>query len=362
MRTLYNKIYTLIYQLDYDRIWRGFHPYPFALYNKKLVFLSNKEIPYNTKFRGNTSILWDGSYMAIWQVEDEEKYEEEELAAAIVHEMFHAFQQEMGEERCPDDFKLLCYPNDRKNFSLKYKENQILARAIEEQDRTKVLKLLRYVNAYRNRRELLVREFIWEEYRMEVLEGMAEYTALIALKMLNLQLYEKRIEDYKTLLIKANSMQIDIRRISYVTGAIIMLLFINDGIDIFHIIGVEKKTVWELGADYLINEIKEIEELDEIKELKIEPSMEIESYLQEKILNCRYQLRSFFELKRKKINRRGIIIGYDPMNMIKYGKLLLCTHFAEVVFQEDEKCTEFTGPLVFQLEEDAGKEINCYYI
>ena len=359
MRTLYNKIYTLIYQLDYNRIWRGFHPYPFALYNKKLVFLSNKEIPYNTSFRGNTSILWDGSYMAIWRVEDEEKYDVEVLAAEIVHEMFHAFQQEMGEERFPDDFKLLCYPNDNKNLSLKYKENQILARAIVEQDRIEVLKLLRYVNSYRKRRELLVREFIWEEYRTEVLEGMAEYAALIALKMFNLQFYEKRIEDYKNLLIKANSMQIDIRRISYVTGAVIMLLFINAGIDIFHIIGVEKKTVWELGADYL--EIKEIEELGEIKELDIEPSMEIESYLQEKLQNCKHQLCSFFKSRRRKINRKGIITGYDPMNMIKYGKLLLCTHFAEIVFQDDEKCTEFTGPLVLQLEEEAGKVISCYY-
>lgn len=58
-----------------------------------------------------------------------EKEDEEELAAGIVHEMFHSFQQETGEMRYPNNLEILDYQLNAGNFTIKYMENILLAKA-----------------------------------------------------------------------------------------------------------------------------------------------------------------------------------------------------------------------------------------
>ncbi|SHO53253.1 hypothetical protein [Anaerocolumna xylanovorans] len=350
MRELYDEIYAILKRVDFKRIWNGFHRYPYALYNDNTVYLRTGEVSYDPAFRGNTCILWKGDLLAIWRVDSEEKVKAEELAAEIAHEMFHAFQQEMGEERYPNDFKLLCYPLDIWNLFGKYNENLLLARSVKEKDREELRRILALIGACRRKRAFLIGDFICEEYRTETLEGMAEYTSLMVLKQIDDKLYEERLEKYRGILGECSFVQFDIRKISYITGAILMLLLSEAGIDIYHKVGKEKRTVWELAAGRL-----------QETEVELEAYSGIEKLLTERKQRQKEQFRTFFRKSREKVTRAGIITGYDPMNMIRYKNLILCTHFVEITFEEDKNSLVIAGPVVVQLKEENGRCISCYY-
>ena len=110
MRTLYEAIAERLKRVDFNEIWTGFHPFEFALYNSQHIALSNCDLPWNEKFVGNTAIQYEGKYIAIWNIEDyhNTKIDPNELAADLVHEMFHAYQMTLGETRFPDDLLMLC--------------------------------------------------------------------------------------------------------------------------------------------------------------------------------------------------------------------------------------------------------------
>lgn len=349
MRELYQRIHKMVEAVDFDRIWEGFHSYSFALYNGDTVWLKREEIPYDPAFRGDTCILWKGEWLAIWRVEQEEEMEEEELAAGVVHEMFHAFQKEMGESRYPDDFKLLYCPMEAAYFSGKYEENRLLARAVKagEGEGRELLKLL---GAYRRERELLAGVFIREEYKTETLEGMAEYAGLMALKQLDTGFFQKKLDGYAKMLTDNSAFQFDIRRISYITGTLGFLALSRAGIDWYHKIGEESRTVWELAAPLLGNE-----------KVHITPLAGMEKLLREYEQNQKEQLQGFFSERRERVKKAGRITGYDPMNMVKYKRLILCTHFVGIILEEEKKALVIQGPVVIQLKEENGRDISCYY-
>ncbi len=61
---LVQHIHTTLDALDYESFWPGFHSYPFALYNNDWVYLLDRTLPWDDRFRGNTSIEFDGG---IWR-------------------------------------------------------------------------------------------------------------------------------------------------------------------------------------------------------------------------------------------------------------------------------------------------------
>ena len=146
MNDIYYEVSIRLDLLDFSKLWKDFHRYSFALYNSTSVWLNDKVIPWDNRFLGNTAILLDGEYIAIWNVEDDlslnKNLDMDILCANLVHEMFHAFQQEMGETRFPNDLKTLTYTDDIGNFILKLQENSILAEIFETIDLTYKKKLL----------------------------------------------------------------------------------------------------------------------------------------------------------------------------------------------------------------------------
>ena len=78
--------------LDFAQLWPGFHPYRFALYDEDTVFFNGTFFSRTADFVGNTAIVYQGEPIAIWNLE--EVPDINVLSAKIVHEMFHAFQQE----------------------------------------------------------------------------------------------------------------------------------------------------------------------------------------------------------------------------------------------------------------------------
>ncbi|MCR5278764.1 MAG: hypothetical protein K6E19_04910 [Lachnospiraceae bacterium] len=54
----YYEISESIKKLDFDRIWEGFRPLKFALYNDKECFFDGKYIEKTTDFCANTAIKY----------------------------------------------------------------------------------------------------------------------------------------------------------------------------------------------------------------------------------------------------------------------------------------------------------------
>ncbi len=351
MRNLYQKIDKLLNELKWNEIWEGFHRYPYDLYNEETVWLESEEIPYNDKFLGNTSIVWNGSYLAIWYVNLNEKEDAEELAAGIVHEMFHAFQQETGEMRYPNNLEILDYPLNAGNFTIKYMENILLAKAYMSNKMQQKLKLLSQFAFLRKERENLYGNAIYNEYLTETLEGMAEYAGLSALKQISEDKFKIKINYYINCLKDKSVALFDIRKISYYSGAILMLTLFNSDFNVLHIIGKTEETVFQLFVRNI-----------EIKAVEFRPNDTIQKLINQHLETVKMKFKEFFLIPREKVILKGYICGYDPMNMIKYGQQLLCSRFI-IIFDEDtQKSLHIKGPIVVELKEDTNWIPYCYYI
>ena len=128
MHELYKKIDETIDSINFDKIWPGFSKFNFALYDKGYVYFKNETIPRDNRFLGNTSIEYNGEFIAIWHVDNSHE-DYQTLAANLVHEMFHAFQRTHNETRYPNDLKMLDYPDIIENYAIKHIENSFLVEA-----------------------------------------------------------------------------------------------------------------------------------------------------------------------------------------------------------------------------------------
>ena len=94
LEALYHQVKQAISLLDFHRIWPGFAPLKFALYDQETCFFDGRYIPKTDEFCANTSISYQGEQIAIWMVAGEP--DASVLASKLVHEMFHGFQTLQG--------------------------------------------------------------------------------------------------------------------------------------------------------------------------------------------------------------------------------------------------------------------------
>ena len=90
LQVLHGQISEAIKSLDFGKIWDGFTPVKFALYNDKECFFDGEYIEKTVDFCANTAIEYKGEYIAIWYTVNEMSIPD--FASRVVHEMFHAFQ------------------------------------------------------------------------------------------------------------------------------------------------------------------------------------------------------------------------------------------------------------------------------
>ena len=127
LKTLYEQIAEIIGTVDFSRLWSGFHPLKFALYDDERCFFDGRYIEKTAAFCANTAIEYAGEPIAIWNVS--QKIDPRILASKMIHEMFHAFQMEKGESRFPDEMDALKrYRYDPINLSAKLRENGMMAK------------------------------------------------------------------------------------------------------------------------------------------------------------------------------------------------------------------------------------------
>lgn len=290
MRFFYEEVSRKLDTIDFEKIYPGFHRFPFALYNDETIWLENREIP-QKDFYGNTAIEFEGQLMAIWYVdEDIESIDLDVFTANIVHEMFHAFQEEQKMNvNSPNDMKMMMYPENVDNYLLKKHENTMIADAICASGQEKI-ELYRTVLALRELRRKQIGDFIDQEYLIEQWEGMAESCGMLALKQCALEKYTKKLEDYCGI-VKRGDFLFDVRRNAYFTGT--FMRFLKD----------------EIGNG----------------------QSEISDKLAAKLEERNAAISRFMSADRTRIEAEGFICGYDPMNQFCAGDRIFAKNIMNIM-------------------------------
>ena len=180
LKELYGQVKDSILELDLSKIWPGFELLKFALYDNEKCFFNGAYIEKTDAFSANTSIIYEGERIAIWNVLEE--LEIPVLASKIVHEMFHGFQGQQGWTCWPDEMEALRnYRYDAGNLSLKLRENELLLSLLKGFDGDAFRELLSH---RKFRSERYPYEFSYESQAEEI-EGTANYVEWQALRQLD---------------------------------------------------------------------------------------------------------------------------------------------------------------------------------
>lgn len=79
--------------------------------------------------------------IGIWFLQNE--MELDVLTSKLVHETFHAFQNDQNESRFPNEIEaLLTYNYDEKNLSIKFEENKLIVELIDAFNQKKFNQLM----------------------------------------------------------------------------------------------------------------------------------------------------------------------------------------------------------------------------
>ena len=216
LETLYAQVKETVSSLDFERIWPGFEPLKFALYDDQQCFFDGHYVEKTDAFCANTSIVYQGEQIAIWMVQEE--LDISVLASKMVHEMFHGFQQLKGWDCWPREMEALYrYQYNARNLSIKLRENELLLALLERFDEASLQELL----ALRKKRSLeFPYEFLYES-QVEEIEGTANYVEWQVLKQLDENRANALAEHMRKLMTKPEYL-FPIRISSYFTGALMI--------------------------------------------------------------------------------------------------------------------------------------------
>ena len=224
LQELYYQVKKHIDRVDFSKLWCGFEPLKFALYNADECFFDGEYITKTDDFLANTSISYNGETIAIWNVAEE--IDSTVLASKIIHEMFHGFQNLNNESRFPDELGALYnYKYSDENLSLKLEESRIITELLEKFEAEKLDRLLE-IRKYR------YNHFYYEyhyEACVEQIEGAAQFVELNALKQLSHELYLEKL-NVLTGRITAKGALLPVRIICYDIGALLLLILNENGI------------------------------------------------------------------------------------------------------------------------------------
>lgn len=353
MRELYKNIESELDKVKYDNLWSGFFRMEFAIYNKTTVFLKDGEIPYDERFLGNTSINYHGKNLAIYYVERPSKENIQQLASLVVHEMFHSYQTLHGEKRFTKDLVGLNYPNDLKNYQVKYRENKLIVDAFNSRDMNTKLDILKEIIALRMSRLARYGSIIKYEMAIETIEGSAEYCGTKALKDISEKDYKKRIKDYKNILLNDFHLLFNIRKISYYTGTLFLLLLDDLKIPFSQEINKQSQYIFEEVAGKFKYKIINIDNIEET---------ELEKHFIKHMDKINTKFKDFFKGHVKKHKGDFRICGYDPMNMIRQDDDILCSHFIMLIDDSTKEELFLKGPVMVKLKAGSYNQVIEYYL
>ena len=219
LQLIHTTIQERLAQLDFEALWSGFRPVKFAVYDDATCFLDGQTIPRTDEFIANTSILYQGEYIAIWKItEPIDSIDFDVLTSKIVHEMFHTFQQQSHENRYPNEIEAVQkYSYSRSNLSIKLHEAKLLGQCFISGS---VQALDSFLICRKYRCQAYPYEMTYEA-QVEQIEGTAQYVELLALEQLDAH---KGQRSWECLFEKIQDTQsyFPIRVISYAIGAAVL--------------------------------------------------------------------------------------------------------------------------------------------
>lgn len=188
---MYHIIEKNINSIDFEKLWPGFHPYDFAIYNDETVCLNGQLIPKTDEFLANTAILYKERWTAIFKVGENE--DSDIITSKIIHEMFHAFQHENNESRFPNEIEAISkYDYTVENITAKLYENKLLVKLLNDKFDEEVWAKLLESKKYRLKNSNYSYTY---EAKVEQIEGTANYIELKSLKIINKEKYEMKLRE-----------------------------------------------------------------------------------------------------------------------------------------------------------------------
>ncbi len=181
LERMYHEVEKRIGLVRFDRIWSGFSPARFALYDREHCYFDGHFVEKTDDFLANTTICYHGENIAIWQLDSEDP-DPDKLTASLVHEMFHAFQQKNREKRYPHELKMLLeYRYDPEEIQIRIREAQVMKNILlggKQADFGELMKLRK------SRKERFPVQYGYESLT-EQIEGTACFAEMSALESLN---------------------------------------------------------------------------------------------------------------------------------------------------------------------------------
>lgn len=343
LHEIYLQVHSRLETIDFGSLFAGFHIYKFAIYNSSEICLDGEMIPYQSNFRGNTSLEYNDEYIAIWNYELDPIEDMSRLAYCMVHEMFHCCQNENHEGRFPSDLALLNYPDDLFNFTRKHNENRFLADAYTNGS----FESFRMFVCIRNQRAKQYPCMLAQEFKAETLEGMAEYVGLKALRLLDRKKFEETVSDYTEKLLGEGNLLFDVRRMSYYSGAVFFLCMELFGYQpaCDFATGLTPYEQMKINTDGMVPIIREYPFIkSEYQKLTSEKTDRINRHLESAVY----------------IECKASICGYDPMNMYRLQNFIYCKYF--VFLNENGSIFPLNEPVLLVLADNSDSEIIGYYV
>lgn len=227
LEKLYNEINTAISQVDFNQLWEGFHPSKYALYTDDECFFDGRYVEKTTDFCANTVITYQGEVIAIWYVQ--EHLDTSVFASKIIHEMFHAFQEQQGWKCFPNEKEALFeYRYNAENLGLKLYENKLLLELLDGFSRETYEKLLA---SRKYRSEKFPYEFNYE-CGVEEIEGSANYVEWQVLRQLDAKKADELVADVRDFVVQPEFF-FPIRIAGYYTGLLLINAMVQAG-DFFY--------------------------------------------------------------------------------------------------------------------------------
>lgn len=341
-----------------NKYWSGFKVSPIALYTSDEVFLIGHNNPpeefevygdvyigkWDKKFTGNTIILFNGEYTAIWDMElSPSPFILDRLFSGIVHEIFHTYQFKIGYEKYPNECLFIKYPFIKENIEYRIEERKALLKSIFANSEFEKKKNLSRFIALREKRKEIIGKILEYELGMESLEGSAIYVECKALteennipKEFALSYYGRDLYDYSDMLF-------NFRKSCYSSGMLMCELLDTLNID-WH----DEYIKGELYLyDFLKSKVQYDNELIEVKDF-----MRAEKLIDEYDKSKKQQIDDFFKSSGEKsvIQEDMKIKGFDPMNVVSLDNMVLHKHFLKVHL--DGKEVFFKGPVLTKHDKD----------
>ena len=341
MKQIRTEIDKRLETIEFNKLYKGFRRYDYALYDAEKVYLKDRTLEKDNRFLGNSAIVFEGEYIAIWFVTEKDIKDLDILTCNIIHEMFHAHQWSKKDVRDINDIKGTQYPIAIEHHTLKQLEIEKLIHASTSEQ---MLIDLKEALSYRKRRVKL-NDMISYELNVETMEGYAEYMMIKSLRQLNPKKYDQRL-NYISQNLADEHLQFDSRRIAYFTGAMLCYLSESLGLSIQYEMG-SQKTIFDLISGQI--------SIDEhIGALDLSNTDQINEYIDRK----NNQLKIFKENDLSTIEGSFRICGYDPMNMIGFDHQILHKHFVMLMKGEEQIFVE--GPVLTTSKKESLFEVLEY--